>query len=296
MERNISPNIQPFFDADSSTFSYVLFDRQEGHCAIIDSVLNFDGKSGRTSTKAADEIIRFVEANRLSVEWLLETHVHADHISAAPYLQTKLGGLIGIGSGIRTVHETFSRAFMLPEDANLTLKPFGRLFEPDERFNVGGLNLRAMHVPGHTPADLAYLVEDRKGEVSVAFVGDTLFMPDVGSARCDFPGGCAQTLYLSVRRLLELPASTRLMMCHDYPPAGRGPAHETTVAEQRQNNIHVRDDVDAASFVEMRRKRDAMLAMPTLMLPSIQVNIRAGVLPPTEANGIKYLRIPLNHF
>ncbi|MDH1255842.1 MBL fold metallo-hydrolase [Comamonas thiooxydans] len=296
MTSSTHPNIQPFFDTGSSTFSYVLFDRQGGRCAVIDSVLNFDSKSGRTSTEGADEVIRFVQANSLSVDWLLETHVHADHISAAPYLQAQLGGLIGIGAGIRTVHEAFSLAFMLPEDSMQTLQPFGRLFEPDERLKVGELSVRAMHVPGHTPADLAYVVESIDGAPGVAFVGDTLFMPDVGSARCDFPGGCAKKLFASVRRLLQLPPETRLMMCHDYPPPGREPICETTVLEQWLHNVHIREDVTEDEFVRMRRTRDASLAMPTLMLQSIQVNIRAGVLPAPEKNGICYLRIPLNVF
>lgn len=296
MTSSTHPNIQPFFDTGSSTFSYVLFDRQGGRCAVIDSVLNFDSKSGRTSTEGADEVIRFVQANSLSVDWLLETHVHADHISAAPYLQAQLGGLIGIGTGIRTVHEAFSLAFMLPEDSMQTLQPFGRLFEPDERLKVGELSVRAMHVPGHTPADLAYVVESIDGAPGVAFVGDTLFMPDVGSARCDFPGGCAKKLFASVRRLLQLPPETRLMMCHDYPPPGREPICETTVLEQWLHNVHIREDVTEDEFVRMRRTRDASLAMPTLMLQSIQVNIRAGVLPAPEKNGICYLRIPLNVF
>lgn len=230
------------------------------------------------------------------MDWLLETHVHADHISAAPYLQAQLGGLIGIGAGVRTVHEAFALAFMLHEDFAQTLQPFGRLFEPDEQLRVGDLRVRAMHVPGHTPADLAYVMESTDGAPSVAFVGDTLFMPDVGSARCDFPGGCAKTLFASVRRLLELPPETLLMMCHDYPPPGREPLCETTVFEQLRHNIHVRADVAEDEFVRMRRTRDALLAMPTLMLPSIQVNIRAGMLPVAEENGIRYLRIPLNVF
>lgn len=293
MDAPTGPHVQPFFDAESSTFTYVLSDRKRGRCAIVDSVLDYDAKSGRTSTKRADEVIDFVRSSGSTVDWILETHVHADHLSAAPYVQSVLGGEIAIGEGVRSVHRAFARAFMLPEDPGPTLKRFARLLASDERFQVGDLTVRAVHVPGHTPADVAYVVE---GEVPLAFVGDTLFMPDIGSARCDFPGGCASTLYRSVKRLLALPAQTRLLMCHDYPPPGRAARWETTVAEQRLHNIHVRDGIDEEAFVRMRRSRDATLAMPALMLPAVQVNIRAGELPAQAENGVRYLRIPLNVF
>lgn len=294
MNNGEAVTVKPFFDAESSTFTYVIFETAGKCCAIIDSVLNFDHKSGRTSTRCADEVAAFVQAEGLTVAWLLETHVHADHLSGAPYLQAKFGGSIGIGEGIRSVHKAFSRLFMLPDDSAQTLAPFGRLFAPDEVFHVGGLAVRAMHVPGHTPADLAYVVEGAQGEPLMAFVGDTLFMPDVGSARCDFPGGCAKTLYASVRHLLAFPPHTRLFMCHDYPPAGRLPAYVTTVEQQRRHNVHVRDEIGEEEFVQMRRQRDATLAMPTLMLPAIQVNIRGGRLPPPQSNGVRYLQIPID--
>ncbi len=287
--------VQPFFDPTTSTITYVLFERDGGACAVIDPVLDYDAKSGRTATASADRVIAFVQAQGLQVQWLLETHAHADHLSAAHYLHGKLGGTIAIGSAIRTVQGVFGRLFHLAEPGfRADGAQFGHLFEPDERFHVGALRLRAMHVPGHTPADMAYVLEDASGTAQMAFVGDTLFMPDVGSARCDFPGGDARTLYASVRRLLALPAATRLFMCHDYPPEGRAPQWETTVAAQRERNIHLRDGIDEAAFVALRERRDATLDMPVLILPSIQVNIRAGELPPPEANGTRYLKIPLD--
>jgi glyoxylase-like metal-dependent hydrolase (beta-lactamase superfamily II) len=287
--------VQAFFDPATSTVTYVLFEAQGGACAVIDPVLDYDAKSGRTSTASADRVIAFIQAQGLQVQWLLETHAHADHLSAAHYLQRKLGGTIAIGSAIRTVQGVFGRLFHLAEpEFRADGAQFGHLFEPDERFHVGALRLRAMHVPGHTPADMAYVLEDALGTAQMAFVGDTLFMPDVGSARCDFPGGDARTLYASVRRLLALPAATRLFMCHDYPPEGRAPQWETTVAAQRERNIHLHDGIDEAAFVTLRERRDATLDMPVLILPSIQVNIRAGELPPPEANGTRYLKIPLD--
>lgn len=291
MDAPVGPHVQPFFDAESCTFTYVLADRKRERCAIIDSVLDYDAKSGRTSTTRADEVIDFVRSSGLTVDWILETHVHADHLSAAPYLRSALGGQIAIGDGVRSVHRAFAHAFLLPEDAGQTLKPFARLLASDERIRVGDLTVRAMHVPGHTPADVAYVVE---GDSPIAFVGDTLFMPDVGSARADFPGGDAHALYASMRRILALPPETRMFVCHDYPPAGRAPAWETTVAAQRAHNIHARDSIGEAEFVQMRQARDATLDVPTLILPSIQVNIRAGQLPPPEDDGVSYLKIPLN--
>jgi len=282
---DMKPQIQGFFDPATSTISYVVYERDGGECAVIDSVMDFDHKSGRTSTVSADRVIQFVRAHELKTEWLLETHAHADHLSAAPYLQEKIGGRIGIGAGIRTVQHAFSHVFNRKDG---DLSRFGRLFEADEEFSIGGLTARALHVPGHTPADMAYQIGD------AVFVGDTLFMPDVGTARCDFPGGSAHDLYQSIRRLLAMPPETRLFMCHDYPPAGREARWEVTVAEQRAANIHVRDGISEDTFVDMRTKRDATLSMPVLILPAIQVNISAGQLPEAEDNGVRYLKIPLN--
>ncbi len=283
-----TPHIQAFFDAVTGTISYVVYDAPDGHCAVIDAVLDYDPKSGRTSTANADRLAVFVREQRLRCDWILETHAHADHLSAAPYLQNLLGGTIAIGQGIRDVQATFKPIFNLEPGFTPDGSQFGHLFAPDETFAIGALTARALHVPGHTPADMAYQIGD------AVFVGDTLFMPDVGTARCDFPGGDATQLYRSIRRLLALPPQTRLFMCHDYPPPGREPAWECTVAEQRAGNIHMRDGVDEAAFVAMRQARDATLAMPTLILPSIQVNIRAGQLPAAEDNGTRYLKIPLD--
>jgi glyoxylase-like metal-dependent hydrolase (beta-lactamase superfamily II) len=278
--------IQGFFDKGTSTISYVVYEGEGGAAAVIDSVLDFDAKSGRTVTRSADEIVAFVKNKRLQVEWLLETHAHADHLSAAPYLKKQIGGRIGIGAGIRDVQAAFKAILNL--NGKLDGSQFDHLFQPDEVFHIGTIRAQAMHVPGHTPADMAYLIED------AVFVGDTLFMPDVGSARCDFPGGSAAQLYRSVRRILSLPPETRLFMCHDYPPAGRPVRWETTVAEQRADNVHLRDGITEEAFVAMRTARDQTLEMPTLILPAIQVNVQAGNLPEPEENGIRYLRIPLN--
>jgi glyoxylase-like metal-dependent hydrolase (beta-lactamase superfamily II) len=284
----MSPTVEAFFDPATWTVTYVVYDRPGGACAIVDSVLDFDPRSGRTRTDSADRVIAFVREQRLRVEWILETHAHADHLSAAPYLKNALGGRIAIGAAIRSVQKVFKPIFNLEPEFRLDGSQFDHLFTDGEVFRIGELAGRALHVPGHTPADMAYSIGD------AVFVGDTLFMPDVGTARCDFPGGNAQTLYRSVRRILSLPPATRLYMCHDYPPETREPKWETTVAEQRAKNIHVRDGVAEADFVAMRETRDATLAMPNLILPSIQVNIRAGELPPPEDNGKRYLKLPLN--
>ncbi|MEF2250955.1 MBL fold metallo-hydrolase [Ralstonia solanacearum] len=284
----MSPQIAPFFDSETCTMTYVVHAGPGTPCAVIDSVLDYDPKSGRTRTGSADRVAAYIEANALRVEWLLETHAHADHLSAAPYLRNRFGGRIAIGERIRVVQGVFKPIFNLEPSFRLDGSQFDHLFAADEAFRIGALEAKALAVPGHTPADMAYQVGD------AVFVGDTLFMPDVGTARCDFPGGDARTLYQSIRRLLDLPSQTRLYMCHDYPPAGREANCETTVAEQRRANIHVRDGVTEDDFVQMRTRRDATLAMPTLMLPSIQVNIRAGALPPAEPNGVRYLKIPLN--
>ena len=287
----MTPRIEPFFDATTSTFTYVIYEAPGSRCAIVDSVLDYDPHSGRTATLSADHVARFVRDQGLTVEWLLETHAHADHLSAAPYLRRQLGGRIAIGEGIRRVQGAFKDVFNLEPEFRLDGSQFDHLFQPDEVFHIGALTARALHVPGHTPADMAYQVEEEH-----VFVGDTLFMPDVGSARCDFPGGSARDLYRSIRRLLALPEATRLYLCHDYPPAGREARHETTVGEERALNVHVRDGVDEDAFVALRTRRDATLSMPTLILPAIQVNIRAGTLPPAEANGRRYLKIPIDGF
>ncbi len=280
--------VKAFFDPATWTVSYVVFDAPGGHCALVDSVLDYDPKSGRTRTDSANQLIAFVREQNLTVDWILETHAHADHLSAAPYLRKHLGGKIAIGGKITQVQNVFKGIFHLEPEFATNGSQFDRLFEDGDTFAIGALQAQALSVPGHTPACMAYQVGD------AVFVGDTLFMPDVGTARCDFPGGNAHTLYQSVRKLLSLPPETRLFMCHDYPPEGREAQWECTVADQRARNIHVHDGVSEAEFVAMRTKRDAGLAMPVLILPSVQVNIRAGELPPPEANGVSYLKIPLN--
>ena len=284
----MKPQIEAFFDDATWTVSYVVFDQPGGHCAVVDSVLDYDPKSGRTRTDSADQLIAFVREQNLTVDWILETHAHADHLSAAPYLRKHLGGKIAIGGKITQVQNVFKGIFHLEPEFATNGSQFDHLFEDGDTFAIGTLQAQALSVPGHTPACMAYQVGD------AVFVGDTLFMPDVGTARCDFPGGNAHTLYQSVRKLLSLPPETRLFMCHDYPPEGRAAQWECTVADQRARNIHVHDGVSEAEFVAMRTKRDASLAMPVLILPSVQVNIRAGELPPPEANGVSYLKIPLN--
>ena len=280
--------IQAFFDPATWTVSYVVYDHDGGHCAIVDSVLDFDAKSGRTSTTSADALMAFAKEKTLTVQWILETHAHADHLSAAHYLRKQVGGQIAIGAAITDVQNVFKGIFNLEPEFHPDGSQFDHLFAPNEVFAIGELSAHALPVPGHTPACMAYQVGD------AVFVGDTLFMPDVGTARCDFPGGNAHDLYKSVRSLMSLPADTRLYMCHDYPPDARAPAWESTVAEQRANNIHIRDGVTEEAFVAMRSKRDAGLAMPNLILPSVQVNIRAGAMPPAESNGRVYLKVPLN--
>lgn len=280
--------VKAFFDPATWTVSYVVFDAPGGHCALVDSVLDYDPKSGRTRTDSANQLIAFVREQNLMVDWILETHAHADHLSAAPYLRNHLGGKIAIGGKITQVQNVFKGIFHLEPEFATNGSQFDHLFEDGDTFAIGTLQAQALSVPGHTPACMAYQVGD------AVFVGDTLFMPDVGTARCDFPGGNAHTLYQSVRKLLSLPPETRLFMCHDYPPEGRAAQWECTVADQRARNIHVHDGVSEAEFVAMRTKRDAGLAMPVLILPSVQVNIRAGELPPPEANGVSYLKIPLN--
>ena len=261
-------------------------------CALVDSVLDYDPASGRTMTASVDRLIGRVRDLGATVQWLLETHVHADHLSAAPYLQRALGGRLAIGRQVTTVQQTFGQLFNAGAEFARDGSQFDCLFDDGDTFTIGGLTVAAMHTPGHTPACMTYVVRD--GDTCAAFVGDTLFSPDYGTARCDFPGGDAATLYRSIRKVLALPPSTRLYLCHDYPPNGRPPQPVTTVAEQRASNVHVHDGVAEADFVAMRRARDATLKMPTLLLPSVQVNMRAGHLPPAEGNGVRYLKIPLN--
>lgn len=280
--------VQAFFDDKTWTVTYVIVDNATRCAAIVDPVLDFDFKSGRTSTVQADRLLAYVRDHGLQVQWILETHAHADHLSGARYLQEKVGGRIAIGERITQVQATFKKLYNLERNFLPDGAQFDHLFRDGETFRIGDVEATALLVPGHTPADMAYVVD------GAVFVGDTLFMPDVGTARADFPGGDAHTLYRSIRRILALAPETTMYVCHDYPPEGRAPAWETTVAEQRAKNIHVRDGVSEDEFVKMRQARDAMLEVPTLILPSIQVNIRAGRLPPPEADGVSYLKIPLN--
>lgn len=288
--------VESFFDPDTYTFSHILWDASTAQCALIDSVLDYDPKSGRTSTASADRLVARVKALGLRVQWLLETHVHADHLSAAPYLLQQLGGQLAIGSHIRTVQDVFGKLFNAGSDFARDGSQFDRLFSDGDTFTIGSLKASALHTPGHTPACMTYVVEDEIAEPArqVAFVGDTLFMPDYGTARCDFPGGSASTLYDSIQKVLRLPDDTELYLCHDYPPDGREPQCVTTVAEQRRANVHVHQGVSEGEFVAMRQQRDATLAMPVLILPSVQLNMRAGQLPLPEDNGRRYLKIPLN--
>jgi glyoxylase-like metal-dependent hydrolase (beta-lactamase superfamily II) len=287
----LRPEVTAFFDEPTFTVSYVVRDPAGAACAVIDPVLDFDPAAGRTDTRSADAIAGFVDKNRLAVEWILETHVHADHLSAAARLKAALGGRTGIGARVVDVQKRFAALFDVEQEFATDGRQFDRLFADGETFEVGGLAARVLHTPGHTPACATYLIGD------AAFVGDTLFMPDYGTARCDFPGGDARTLFRSIRRILALPPETRLFLCHDYKAPGREVyAWETTVADQRAFNIHIRDSIDEDAFVALRTARDAELEMPRLILPSVQVNIRAGELPPPAANGIRYLKFPLNMF
>ena len=280
--------VQAFFDSPTWTVTYVVTDNSTRRAAIIDPVLDYDFKAGRTSTTSADRVLAYVAEHQLHIDWILETHAHADHLSAARYLKEHVGGRIAIGEHIRAVQATFKKVFNLERSFLPDGSQFDHLFKDGEIFRIGDVEATARLVPGHTPADMAYRVED------AVFVGDTLFMPDVGTARADFPGGDVHALYRSIRTLLALPADTTMYVCHDYPPASRAPQWQTTVGEQRAHNIHVHDGVSEEAFVAMRTARDATLDMPTLILPSIQVNVRAGDMPPPEDNGIRYLKIPVN--
>ncbi|MCJ2185040.1 MBL fold metallo-hydrolase [Novosphingobium sp. 1949] len=283
------PSIAAFFDEATFTVSYVVHDPASGEAAIIDSVLDYEAAAGRTTHRSADRIVDYVTSHDLKVTWLIETHAHADHLSAAPYLQQKLGGKLAIGKDIVRVQDVFGKLFNAGTEFERDGSQFDHLFADGERFAIGALEGIALHVPGHTPADMAYVIGD------AAFVGDTLFMPDYGTARADFPGGDARQLYRSIRRLLSLPRETRLFLCHDYKAPGRDTfAWESTVGAQRDANVHVHDGVSEDDFVAMRSARDATLAMPNLILPSVQVNIRGGHLPEPEDNGVSYIKIPVN--
>ena len=283
--------IRSFFDPATFTVTHVVADALERRAAIIDPVLDYDPKSGCTSTANADAVAAFVREAGLTVDWLLETHAHADHLSAAPYLQRRLGGALAIGARIVDVQRVF-RALFNANDIAIDGTPFDRLFEDGEHFAIGALDVQVMHTPGHTPGCVSYCVASDAG--LDVFIGDTLFMPDYGSARCDFPGGDAATLFRSVRRLLALPPETRLHLCHDYPPAERPAQWVSTVAEQRRANIHLHDGIAEPAFVALRTARDKTLGKPVLLLPAIQVNVRAGQWPAPEANGVRYLKIPMN--
>jgi glyoxylase-like metal-dependent hydrolase (beta-lactamase superfamily II) len=284
-------HLEPVFDPESCTYSYLVSDLMTRRCAIIDPVLDYDAAAARISYARADLLVEHVRDNGLVLEWILETHVHADHLSAARYLQGLLGGQIGIGNRIPLVQDTFARLFDAEDGFRVDGSQFDRLFADGDTFHIGALSVRVLHTPGHTPACVSYLIED------AAFVGDTLFMPDCGTARCDFPGGDAHQLYRSIGRLFELPGNTRLFMCHDYKSSSRDHyCYQTTVAEERSLNIHVGQDVDEADFVTLRTMRDKTLGQPRLLLPSVQINMRAGESPPAQANGISYLKTPLNVF
>ncbi|MEH6629770.1 MAG: MBL fold metallo-hydrolase [Halopseudomonas aestusnigri] len=280
--------VEAFFHAASNTISYVVWDLQTKQGAIIDSVLDFDASSGRTSTSSAETIVQRFRELGLSCQWILETHVHADHLSAAPYMKQELGGTTAVGDYTPEIQRTFKTIYNAEQSFKTDGQQFDHLFSDNEEFSLGNITCQAIHTPGHTPACLTYLIED------MAFVGDTLFMPDFGTARADFPGGDAGQLYDSIHKILELPENSRLFTCHDYAPNGRQIAWETTVKEQREKNLHAHDGITREEFVKMRTERDKQLAMPALLIPSIQVNMRAGALPPAEDDGEHYLKIPIN--
>jgi glyoxylase-like metal-dependent hydrolase (beta-lactamase superfamily II) len=283
-----APTVHPIFDPASWTVTYIVHAGKGSDCAVIDSVLDYDHKSGRTSTTSADQVIDYIKTNQLKLAWILETHAHADHLSAAAYLKLNLGGKTAIGEKIQEVQEVFKAIFNLEPEFEVNGSQFDRLLKDDESLSLGDLSVKVLSLPGHTPACVGYQIGD------AVFVGDTLFMPDVGTARCDFPGGDARNLFNSIKRILSLAPQTRLFMCHDYPPNNRPIAFETTVALQKSHNIHVNDNVTEMQFIEMRTQRDSTLDMPTLILPSVQFNIRAGEMPPKESNGVSYLKIPMN--
>lgn len=283
-----TPEIEGFYDHDTGTVTYLVTDPATQHAAVIDPVLDYDPKAGRTATRSADAVIARVRETKVVVEWVLETHVHADHLSGIAYVKRAVGGRSGIGDRLPLVQKAFKDVFAFERDFQADGSQFDHLFADNERFMLSTIEVRVLHTPGHTPACVSYLIGD------AVFIGDTFFMPDAGTARCDFPGGDAATMYRSLRRLLELPPETRMFICHDYGPGGRQPAWQTTVAEQRARNIHVHDGVTEAEFVALRTARDKTLSMPVLIIPSVQVNIRAGELPPPAANGVRYLQVPVN--
>lgn len=283
------PSVQEFFDEATNTYSYVVWDPSNNVAAVIDSLLDFDQASGRTKTDSADKLIAFVKDEGLTVDWIIDTHVHADHLTAAPYVKSQLGGRTGIGEHISTVQKVFAKIFNEDQRFHTDGSQFDHLFKDGETYSVGTIEAKAIHTPGHTPACMSHLIGD------AVFVGDTIFAPDFGTARCDFPGGDAGTLYDSIQRLFELPDETRVFLCHDYKAPGRDVyAWDTTVKQQREENVHVRDGVIEEEFVAMRTGRDKELAMPKLIMPSVQVNIRGGRLPEPEANGVSYIKIPVN--
>jgi glyoxylase-like metal-dependent hydrolase (beta-lactamase superfamily II) len=285
------PDVTGFFDQSTNTVSYVVVDPATRKCALVDSVLDYDPASGNTDRQSADRMIEFVRGQGLEAQWILETHVHADHLSAAPYLKREVGGLLGIGRNITVVQDVFGKIFNAGTEFQRDGSQFDRLFDDGDEFMLGSIHARAMHTPGHTPACMTYVIGD------AAFVGDTLFMPDYGTARCDFPGGDARELYRSIRRIFTLPEATRLYMCHDYKAPGRDEYRwETTIGEEKAHNVHVREGISEDEFVAMRTARDKTLGMPKLILPSVQVNMRAGQMPPAEDNGRRYLKIPLDAF
>jgi glyoxylase-like metal-dependent hydrolase (beta-lactamase superfamily II) len=285
---SVRPEVTAFFDPQTNTISYVVKDPASASCAIIDSVMDIDYAAGHIGHDSADKIVVFIEQQGLELEWLIETHAHADHLSAAPYIQGKLGGKIGIGENIRIVQEVFGKIFNEGTEFQRDGSQFDRLFKDDDTYQIGTMTAFAMHTPGHTPACMTHVIGN------AAFVGDTLFMPDSGTARADFPGGDARELYRSIKKVLSLPGEMRLYMCHDYGQGGREIRWETTVAEERASNIHVRDGVSEDEFVHMRTTRDRTLVMPKLIIPSIQVNMRAGRLPPADDSGTRYLKVPVN--
>lgn len=285
----IRPKVASFFDNTTHTITHVVSDPNSKACVIIDPVLDYAANSGRTSKSSADEVIDYILDRKLELKWILETHAHADHLSGAPYIKEQLGGKIAIGTHILKVQKTFKNLFNFEEDFNSDGSQFDRLINDGDILKIGSLTLNAMHTPGHTPACMSYIIED------TAFVGDTIFMPDYGTARCDFPGGDARTLYRSIHKLFKLPDDTKIFLCHDYLPVGREAYQwETTIGDERRSNIHVKDSISEDDFVTMREARDKTLDMPQLILPSVQVNIRAGHFPPPEDNGVRYLKIPLD--
>lgn len=286
----MSIDIKSFFDQDTFSMTYVVSDKATAMGVIIDSVLNFDPASGKTTTSSADEVCAYVEENDINIQYIFETHVHADHITASPYLQNKLGGKTAIGEGVKLVQKTFAPVFNIEDSCKADGSQFDLLLKDGDQLTLGESSIKVMHTPGHTPACVSYVIDD------AVFVGDTLFMPDFGTSRTDFPGGNAKTLCASLRALLSLPNETRMLMCHDYAPGGREYMWETTVAEQKQNNIHIHDGISDDEFIAMREGRDKSLGMPRLILPAVQVNIRAGLLPKAEQNGVQYLKLPINQF